>query len=454
MESAISVNTGAWYGDRQMDLPIPPGWDVNVLCPVTPPPLNAEELAAILDRPVGQGSLSEILKGKSRPLIIVDDLNRPTPASVIIPLLLRKICAENIRPENVTILMATGTHGKPAPDAILKKVGKEGASCRLLIHDCFADVIKIGVTTRGTPVFVNKAVLDSDVIIGVSGIYPNHTAGFSGGSKLALGVLGIRSIYHLHFRHKPVHWGHPDTDTPFRRELDEIAGMIGMKTHVSLIIDVNRNIIKMYCGDQRIYFAEAVSFYLKTFRIPVTDDFDVVISNTYPNDLSLTFARMKGFVPLDSCRSGASRVAIASCNEGPGLHNIWPFVNVPQFHKVKHVLRILSVISFAETIFRIQRVSQRKLAAPLKKWSFGHSRASDEQKRVNPVWLYRTGEQAVMLPSSVPGINITPHWPEIVEAVRREQSDRHDLRVVVYPCAFLQLPQITNGAVAMNIRDV
>ncbi|HTP64892.1 MAG TPA: lactate racemase domain-containing protein [Geobacteraceae bacterium] len=444
MESTITVKTGAWYGDKQIDLQIPSGWDVNVLLPATPPPLTDEELDGILERPVGQGPLSEILKGKSRPLIIVDDLNRPTPASVIMPLLLRKICAENIRPENITILMATGTHGKPGPDAILKKVGKEAASCRLLVHDCFADLIKIGTTAYGTPVFVNKAILDSDVIIGISGIYPNHTAGFSGGSKLALGVLGIRSIYHLHFCHKAVHWGYPDTDTTFRRDLDEIAVMIGMKINVSLIIDSNRNIIRMFCGDQRIYFAEAVSFYLKTFRTLAPDDADVVISNSYPNDLSLTFTRMKGFVPLNGCRRDASRISIASCDEGLGLHNVWPFVNVPQFHRAKHVLRILSVMSFREIISRIQRVSQRRLAASLKKWSFLRPRSSDELKKMNPVWLYRTGDQAVMLPPSVPGINITLHWPEIVEAIRREQADRHDLRVLVYPCAFLQLPQIPN----------
>lgn len=432
VKAKITLLTGAWYGDKPVDLQIPPSWDVKVLWPDTPPPLTDEEMAGILEQPSVR-SLTEICRGKSRPLIIVDDLNRPTPAAKIMPLLLRNIQAAGIRLEDITILMATGTHGRPMPDAVLKKAGKEAAPCRHLVHDCFADVVKIGETACKTPVFVNKAITQSDVVIGVSGIYPNHTAGFGGGSKLVMGVLGIRTIYHLHFRNKALSWGNTDTDNRFRRELDEIAKMIGMETGVSLIIDADRSIIKMYYGDPVKYFPEAVSFYQKTFRTLQPDDVDVVISNTYPNDLSLTFAQMKGFVPLNSCKSGASRIAIASCNEGIGSHGIWPFVNVPRFHKVKHMLRVLSVMTGREIIKKTYCVLKRRLTYRFQRKETGNVKPS------NSVWLYRTGDLAVQMPSRVPGINITSEWREILEAVRKEQSNRDNLRALVYPCAFLQV---------------
>jgi hypothetical protein len=295
-------------------------------------------------------------------------------------------------------------------------------------------VEKIGRTSYGTPVWVNKAVKDSDVVIGVGGIYPNHTAGFGGGSKLALGILGIDSRYHLHFRHKGIFWGDINTDITFRRELDEIAKLIGMDTTISLIIDADRNIIKMYSGDQRQYFSEAVSFYHELFCTAKPESADVVISNTYPNDLSLTFARMKGFVPLSCCGKGVSKIAIASCNEGLGLHNIWPFINVPRFQKVKHYWRLLSVMSLGKIIGKIFR----KICRVLQR--VPRSQLSDDLKPLNPVWLYRTGDDVEKLPTCVPGINITSDWSEILEAVSKEQSNRENLKVLVYPCAFLQLP--------------
>ena len=430
MPSIITLRTGAWFGDKHIELQIPSEWNVDVLWPVTPSRLNSEQLERILDQPVGQPSIEELCKGKSKPIIIVDDLNRPTPVSQVMPLLLKRLWNSGIPKQNVTIIMACGTHGHPDQNAWVKKVGVDAvSSSRLIMHDCYRDVIKIGATTLGTPVFVNKAVIEGDLVIGVGGIYPNHTAGFGGGSKLALGVLGISTIYSLHFRHKISGWGTNGVDNGFRRELDEIAGMIGMNMSISMMIDADRNIIQMYCGDQKEYFNDAVKYYRTIFSTLGPKEADVIISNTYPNDSSLTFARMKGFLPLDNCNSRASRVGIASCSEGVGLHNIFPFVNRPRFYRSRHVIRRLSVMSPGEIIKKGVEVL------------FRHRKASGTEidKWVNPIWLYRPGDHSEKLPPFVPGINITSEWSEILKAIRNEQGNRDHLRVLIYPCAVLQI---------------
>lgn len=441
MPSNITLRTGAWFGDKHIELQMPSEWKVDVLWPETPTLLKSEQLERILDRPVGQVSIKELCKGKSKPIIIVDDLNRPTPVSQVMPLLLKRIWNSGIPEKNVTIIMACGTHGHPDQKAWVKKIGGDAVSAsRLIMHDCFRDGIKIGATTFGTPVFVNKAVLEGDLVIGVGGIYPNHTAGFGGGSKLALGVLGIRTIYHLHFRHKMSGWGTNGVDNGFRRELDEIAGMIGMNMSISMIIDADRNIIQMYCGDQKEYFNDAVKYYRNIFSTHEPKEADVIISNAYPNDLSLTFARMKGFLPLNNCNSWASRVGIASCSEGLGLHNIFPFINRPRFCKSRHVFSRLSIMSPGEIINKGVEVLNRKMKSSSNK-IFGPRKASGKEidKIVNPIWLYRPGDHSVKLPSFVPGINIRSEWSEILEAIRNEQGNRDNLRVLIYPCAFLQI---------------
>lgn len=439
MDKIISLRTGVWYGDRQIDLPIPSNWDVKIQWPDTPPPLSTEKLKEILDHPAGNATLNTICRGKSRPLIIVDDLNRPSPASEIMPLVLNAISSLGIPLEAVKILMATGTHGQPGADAILKKVGNSAATCQLLVHDCFKRTIKIGVTSTGTPVFVNRAILESDMVMGISGIYPNHSAGFGGGTKIALGVLGIQTIYHLHFGHKAAGWGNFVQNKDFRNELDEIARMIGMAFNISLIIDANRQIIQMYCGDAFEYFPHAVDEYQRIFSTPTPGDADVVISNAYPNDCSLTFARMKGFVPLNQSRPTATRISIAACSEGLGLHNIWPFVNVPPFHRLKHILRVLSVLTFKEMLAKGIRLVKRVLSILHQKSSPRITHDLGMRDQINPVWLYQTGDIKIDLPASVPGIHITPNWEKILEAVRHEQTKPGRLKVLVYPCAFLQL---------------
>ncbi|HYQ86398.1 MAG TPA: lactate racemase domain-containing protein [Bacteroidota bacterium] len=440
MSSRIQLRSGAWYGDRQIELEIPSDWELNVHRPHTPPPLTDAQIESSLDRPDGQTPVRNLCKGKSRPLIIVDDLNRPTPADRVVGLLLKYFSEAGLPPERVTVLMATGTHGDPAPDAMSKKIGVEAAArCRTIIHNCFRGAVRMGTSSFGTPVYVNKAVAESDFVIGIGGLNPNHTAGFGGGSKLALGVLGIRSIFRLHFGHPSAGWGSDGTESTFRRDINEIAEMIGLRTVISLHVDENREIVAIQCGDSRKYFPAAVKFCRDAFAAPSPGDADVVISDAYPNDLSLTFARMKGFVPLQSCKAGASRVVIASLPEGVGLHNLFPFVNVPRFHRQRHRLRRLSMMTPRQVASAVFSKVSRTLTSSRRRSGGSNGQGPESGLAFkNPIRLFRPGNQTPALASAIGGIQLTSSWEEIIQAIKSEQNHRTNLKVVVYPCAFLQ----------------
>lgn len=283
-------------------LDVPENWDLRVLRPSTPAPLGSAEIWNALENPIGQPPVRILARGCRRPIIMVDDLNRPTPAYEIVPLLLRQFAEAGIRARDVTLIMAPGTHGAPPVDALEKKAGREAASvCRLVVHDHRRDGARVGQTSFGTPVFANRELLQGDFVVGVGGILPNHTAGFGGGSKLALGVLGTRSIRHLHYSHRPSGWGN-EHGINFRRDLDEIAKLIGIRTIVSVHIDCNREVVGVHCGDPERYFDCAVQFARQIGTAPDPGDADVVIANTYPLDVSLTFARMKGFAAFSLAR--------------------------------------------------------------------------------------------------------------------------------------------------------
>jgi nickel-dependent lactate racemase len=453
MSPVCRLRTDAWYGDREIEIPLPEGWDVAVHTPATPATLSDAEIDEALRHPVGQEPISRMARGRSRPLIIVDDLTRPTPAAPIIAAVLRQLGEAGIPASDVTILLATGTHRETRPDAPAKKVGPDAAAaCRLLVHDDATNLAKVGRTSFGTPVFVNRAVLASDYVLGVGGVYPQHSTGFGGGSKLALGVLGRRSIARLHYGHRSME-GSYDTDNDFRRDLDEIAALIRLRTSVSAHVDADRQIVRLACGDHERYYVDAVAFALAAYRAPLPGDADVVISNAYPIDVSLTFMRSKGIIPLIHCKPEASRVLIAGCPEGVGHHGLFPFGPDPRRWRYRHMARRARArpgVIPGKLVRRAARTLRRLGPVPAGVRSERAAGAAPAPPQ-RPIALHAPGRVAGELPTNLPGMTAVYSWDEVIQRIELEQGGRDDLRVAVYPCAPLHVLDLGSRASSIAV---
>jgi len=429
----LTLRTAAWYGDGELSLRWPTGWQVTIHRPRPAPPLSDEQIADRLHAALGQ-PLAERARGRRRPVIIVDDLNRPTPAARVIPVLLAQLAAAGIAAPSVTILMATGTHGPPQPDGFAKKVGRDAAArCRLAVHDCRGDLVAMGRTSFGTPILVNPLVHGSDLVLGVGGVYPNEASGFGGGAKLALGVLGFRSIASIHHRHASAGWGAADGAGTFRRDLDEIARIIGLRTSLLLLIDADRAVTDVACGDVDAVHATLVPVVRDRFRAPLpAPGTRVVVANTYPIDVSLTFARSKGLEPLRRAPAGASRIAVAACPEGLGFHGLFPFLNGSAGHRTRMLLLRLPMLLHqpGQLVEKVARRLVRELRG---------RRAGKATIPVRPTWVYRPPLSAGgVLPANVPGMQVTGSWDGILAAVQREQGGTRTLDTEIYACAPLQ----------------
>ena len=433
------MQTAAWYGDRPLELRYPSEWNVTTLWPETPPPLTDEQIVASLEHPVGQAPLRELARGKTRPLVIVDDLTRPTPADRVMPFLLSQFADAGISAQDVTVVMGSGTHGRVSVEAIVRKVG--GHAGRLIPHDDTGDLTRIGRTSFGTPVIVNREVAASDLVVGIGGIFPNFSTGFGGGSKVALGVLGRRSISRLHFGHRSMAGSHA-IDNDFRSDLDEIAAIIGLRSIISLHVDASRRPIRIVSGDHHAYYKEAVDFSRRAFAAPRSEAADVVIANAYPFDTALTFTSSKGRLPLLSSKPSASKVLISACSEGVGHHGLFPY-GKQRFRRERKIVRTVMARPRAVPA-KVKRRAERKVAAlrggrvndvatgaPDK---VGGTRPAPQQ---NPVWLFVSSDSD--LPSHIPGVRSVRSWSTVLEAIEREQGDRKTLEVAVYPCSPLQV---------------
>jgi lactate racemase len=107
--------------------------------------------------------------------------------------------ALGVRDESITLVYACGMH--PHGHAA-ERIGPEVLSrVRLVVHDGADDsqMAYFGATSRGTPVWVNRAVAEADVRIGIGEVSPVGPAGWCGGGKIVLpGVCGRDTIEHNH----------------------------------------------------------------------------------------------------------------------------------------------------------------------------------------------------------------------------------------------------------------
>jgi nickel-dependent lactate racemase len=104
-------------------------------------------------------------------------------------------------------------------------------------------------------------------------------------------------------------------------------------------VDASRRVVRVTVGDPLRHYEQAVAFSLRAYRAPLPGGADVVVSNAYPIDVSLTFMRSKGITPLMHARPGASRVLLSACSEGVGHHGLFSFANRTRFQRQIHLAR-------------------------------------------------------------------------------------------------------------------
>lgn len=440
----VEVRTGIWGEDKLISLDFPDSWDVKTYWPDTPAPLSNEQLEKIIESPQGQPPLRELAKGKQRPCIIVDDLSRPTPTYRVLPILLSHFADAGIPADRVRIVVGTGTHGHQDQTSLRKKLGDQAMDqCEVLVHSDLKNVKKIGKTSFGTPVYVDRDVLDCDLIIGVGGVYPQHSTGFGGGGKLALGILGRRSIMGLHYTH-PAVGGKYIIDNDFRKDVTEMAKMIGLDTIYILHVNALMDVVSLMAGDHYSYYPKAAAFSHDRFLAPVAEnDVDLVIANAYPLDISFTFMR-KGYKPLVAAPRSAMKIMIASAYEGIGHHGLFQHVKPPRTLRLRLLYRKLAAMGLKRIMLKVfQRIMRRLAKTTHSKNTAGSSSQNQQGDMVRAIpnntdhlWVYRTSSSDAKLPD-VDSMTVMTSWKDILQEVIQQRGNEN-LKVRIYPCAPLQ----------------
>ena len=294
MNNAATVHSRAWYGDKELRLNFPTGWDVEVLGPKDAPELSDAQIEKAFAEPIGTDRISELAKGKKSAAIIVDDLSHPTPAARVIPFLLRELAAAGVPKSEIRFVAGVGAHRPLRDEDITKKVGADiAAEYEVTNHNFMSgDLRAFGNLENGMPIYLNRVVADADFKICLGGIYPHSSVGFSGGAKLIVpGISGFTTMFYFHTfppgRGPAIIEG--ESNEPDRRDCAELtAGVLGLDVIANVVLNSHREICGLFVGDFIQAHRKGAHFAMDTYSTEIPErnqtESDLVVINCYPLD--------------------------------------------------------------------------------------------------------------------------------------------------------------------------
>jgi nickel-dependent lactate racemase len=342
------------YGHSSLSARIPDHYDVDIVeAPFTQPAEKPEQAVRdALDRLMGDVKWSDFTGARSV-AIAISDKTRPIPHHQLLPPLLERLASLGIPDQAIHFYVAGGTHPPMRPDEYTTILPAElPARYRVVSHDpgAYDQMADLGMTSRGTPVWVNRAYFESDLKIVVGDIEPHQFAGFSGGVKsAAIGLAGMKTINHNHslLNHPDALLGQYETN-PVRQDIEEIGRKIGIQLALNAILNQQRQIVYVLAGQPLAVMLNGLPLSRQVCQAVVRQRYSLVISSPggYPKDINV-YQSQKGLAHAALItRAGGTIILVAACPEGTGNSHYEKWMR--DKHSYAEILQ-----SFAEEGFRV-----------------------------------------------------------------------------------------------------
>ncbi|MEF3304308.1 nickel-dependent lactate racemase [Paenibacillus sp. GYB003] len=319
------------YGNSQIPVPwngrIPPTvLEYRSAASAAPDALIREALR----QPVRGKRLDELAVGRKRAVILISDGTRLCPSHLFLPALLESLNRGGISDDRIRIVVALGMHRQHTTDELKQLVGDSVyGRVEVANHSPYPEhCVHVGTTRNGTPIEINRDVVEADLRIATGGIEPHRLVGVSGGVKaLVPGVASRRCIETNHALSQRYKARLGDPDNPIHRDLEEAHSAVPIHFLFNVIANHRRELLDAFAGELAATHRRGLAAARARFFIPADKKFDVVVASTggHPKDASL-YQAIKTLQNASAfAKSGGSIMLLARCEEhfGSGIFQHW-----------------------------------------------------------------------------------------------------------------------------------
>lgn len=461
--STIRVPFGAWHEEMELELRFPRNWQVHCLNPADAQAISSQQIEESFAQPTGTEQLRKLAKGKCSAVIVVDDITRPTPVHLFLPIIINQLKQGGISQNRIQILIGNGAHRPMTRGEMAKKLGPDIlAHYQPIMHDFMGTDIRYIGWLNGGPVYLNRHFLEADLRICVGAVIPHDETGFGGGAKMVVpGIAGRLTIAHFHGILPPRSGGELNGKAGTldrRRWAEDVARYVDVDMGVCAVVNARRELAGLHVGDivEAHRSAAQQAKEIGKTKVPqhLSTDSDVVVVNAYPLDTD-PIQMGKSLRPARKLRAKKT-VIIDAASDGIFYHGMGIGSGISLRRLLRNVPAWLTCPTNQVTWLRSisKGVWNPMLMARLSYFSLNHlsydcfvkeGRLSQngpikhvEEDMANQL-VYSQNFPAREFSRKYPDGILYRNWQQLIEVLDK-QSDKK--QALVLPCAPLQLVEI------------
>ena len=281
-----------------------------------------EAVRYALEHPIGAPRLGTLVRPRQKIVIITSDISRPMPSYAVLPSLLEELRAAGVGPEQLTVVFGLGSHRHHTEAEMRHLVGDavyEAVHCEDSTPE---DTVRMGVTSRGTPVDISRRVAEADFRICLGNIEYHYFAGFSGGAKAIMPGVSTPEAIERNHRFMTDHRACAGVleGNPIREDIEEAGEICGIDYILNVVLDEHKQIVYAVAGDKVAAHREGCEYLSRMYRAPIPRKADIVLVSQggAPKDANLYQTQKALDNAKHAVRPGGTVILIGACNEGMG----------------------------------------------------------------------------------------------------------------------------------------
>jgi nickel-dependent lactate racemase len=283
-----------------------------------------------LAKPIGTPPLEQLVKNDQRVAVIIDDITRETPTNLMLPPILERLQAAGVSRDDISIVIALGTHRPLTEVEIISKTSAAIAKEFDIVNIpswTENQMVYMGMSSNNIPAWVHRAVAKAGVRIGLGMIAPHMSAGYGGGAKIILpGVCSSETVDTFHAREADITINQLGSlNSPIRTDLEQFVGeRVGLDFIVNVILTRENDLYQCVAG----HFIEAhragVRYTQDVYGVTVAKRYPLVIANAYPGQIDLWQSTKAIWAGEMMTADGGTLVLVTESREGTSVYPFFP----------------------------------------------------------------------------------------------------------------------------------